>query len=34
VPFFKWQVPGAPREKENDPTYKAITDFFYNGHHL
>ena len=32
VPFFKWYVPGAPKEKYGD-TYKALEKFFYENHH-
>jgi superoxide oxidase len=33
VPFFAWKVPGAPPEKAESPTYKAIEKFFYENHH-
>ena len=32
VPFFKWNVPGAPKEKYSD-NYKALEKFFYENHH-
>ena len=34
VPFFKWKVPGAPKEKVETPSYKAAEKFFYENHHL
>jgi len=33
VPFFVWNVPGAPKEKAESPPYKAVEKFFYENHH-
>lgn len=32
VPFFAWNIPGAPKE-DYGPRYQAIENFFYEKHH-
>ena len=31
--MFGWNVPGAPKDKAESPSYKAVEKFAYDNHH-